>query len=536
MTLFIEKTIKFLGKADNPASLDLLRPFLVSDDVKLRGLAFESMYLKRDSAVFLELFDAYLSDRKRWDSSPQVTKDRLGKIVQAVLRSGNLEKMKVARDLAVELRIYEAMTPFLASLESIEQPLADFAAESIYILGELFYKDLSSVTGVDRANLDRQRIWLATELEGAAKRYAVHHRAEPLQALLMITKKDYPPFQSIMQDIHSAACGKVVEILSTDEKPGYYRLLLGYIDDPDSPGLIDSILQQKTAPQFVRNFLKVIGPNPTDEAKKSLQRFNSFDWLRLDNPDLFSLVEGNEAAFVRLITNMTIQRSLLLALFRLIFKHGGIEGRRAAAEVLRMYPGDDFNALVMDIVNDTDPIVCSHLIRIIKGRNIKDADSIVIAFANRNDETINKTIFEVMPDYRIESFVARMGQYSDSEARKIGQIVRIIDGNVQNLLGNEIASFIPLRRAIACDAIRHTGMAYDFQKELYKIAESDDETQPRVAAIRALSEVLTKEAIVILQNAMQDRSPLIREAAKEWSKRWMENYQAAQNQSQKPNG
>ncbi len=165
--------------------------------------------------------------------------------------------------------------------------------------------------------------------------------------------------------------------------------------------------------------------------------------------------------------------------------------------------------------------------RIVKHRNFPEADTIVSSFVERNDPEINKTLFELMPDYRIDAFLSRMSQYSEATAYSTGKIVRSVDPNTSKILANEVASFMPVRRQLACDAIRFTGMGRDFVDNLCKIAETDDETNVRIAALNALADVLVKEAIVTLQDAMQDKSFVIREAAAASAQKWMTRYREA---------
>lgn len=521
MTPFLEKTIKYLGKCENPAAIELLRPLLAGDDLKVRGLAFEGLYIKRDPEILRELFAEFVANPERWQNVPQVTPERLGKMVQAVLESNDMEQIRAAVPIIRQFKIFEAMTSFVTLLESSDNDSAKFGAEGIMMLGEMFYTELlGAATPTDRSNLDRKRQWITSELDGVAKRYSVHGFDEPIKALLLVSKKDYETFQSITADFHSSVCKRMMEILATENHPGYYRLLLSFVDDPDSPPAIDLILADKQEPLFVQNLLKVVGNNPDENAKKGLRRLKGFTWLRPNNPQLPELIKDLEVPFIRLITSMALPREELLALFRFMMNKGTPEGRRAAAEALRPYPGDDFNALILEVIDDPDPTVCAHLLRILKNRGVKEADAIIARCVERNSEIVNKTIYDLMPDYRIDSFLSRMGQYPESQARDYGRIVCRVDPNTVKIIGNEISSFVPLRRAIACDAARFTGLCAHFKEQLYKIGESDEEASTRAAAFRALSELLTKEAFIVLQNGTTDRSLAVREAAELAVRHW----------------
>jgi HEAT repeat protein len=71
-----------------------------------------------------------------------------------------------------------------------------------------------------------------------------------------------------------------------------------------------------------------------------------------------------------------------------------------------------------------------------------------------------------------------------------------------------------------------TGFAKDFLPRIIEIAEEDDELPVRLAAISALSTILTKEALEALRNLMHDRVTDVRDAVAIAVKDWAAAYRA----------
>lgn len=527
MNSFQEKTLKFLAESDDPAALELLRPLMDSSDWDFRRFAFDGLYTKGDTALYIELFRYFSKDPVNWKKCPAVTPERLGKIVVNALRSEELTLIQHAAKVVQEFRVYEALGAYVAMLEGIDLDQAKFAAQEISRLGEMFYEDLKNAPPSERTNLDRKRQWFTAELDGPVKHYSMHGMDEPIRALLLVTRKDYETFQNVTRDIHSAACKRLMEILESDTNPGFYRLLLSFVIDGDAPAAMDSLIVKKTEPQFVRNLLLTIGPKVSDTDKKALKRFKDFAWMDLPPETIKETIGDQDIPFIHLITSMTLTREKLLAMFAFVFKNLGVDGRRLAAESLKQYPGDDFNNLMLEACTDEDSQVVATFLRILKGRQAGNVDQVILKCTERNDQLLNNTICELMPEYRIEGLIQRMSSLTERGARELGAIVGKVDPNTRKVIENELGSYVGVRRQVAIDCVRFLGYGVEYEKKIIALAESDSETAVRVTAFKALSEILTKDVVMALRTATTDKSLAIREASTDALKNWMERYQKA---------
>ncbi|MGL4942205.1 MAG: HEAT repeat domain-containing protein [Thermoguttaceae bacterium] len=529
MNPFQEKTLQFLVQSEDPAALELLRPLLYSDDWGVRRFAFEGMYLSGDPAIHIEFFREFVRDPKGWrEHCPPLTDDRLGKVVMNALRSEDMSLVREAAVIAADFRLYDALGAYVPMIEGLDLKQAEFAAKQILRLGELFYEDLVNAPPAERANLDRKRAWFSAELDAPVKHYAVHKMDEPLRALLMVTKKEFETFQNVTRDIHSDACKRLMEILDNDQNPGFFRLLLSFILDSEAPPAMDALIVKKTEPRFVRNLLLTVGTKIGDTEKKALKRFRDFAWMSLPPDQLLAVIGDQEIPFVMLLTAMTLPREKLVEMFSFVLKNLGVEGRRVAVDLLKQYPGDDFNNLLLSCIEDSDPQVVSSILRILRGRNFQGCDALLLKCVERNDPVINATVYDLAPEYRIEGLIQRMSQLTESGARELGAVVGRVDTNTRRVVETELGSYIGVRRQVALDCIRYLGYGKDYETKVISLAETDTETSVRVAAFRVLAEVLTKDAVMTIKQAMSDKSLAIREAATEALRNWMARYNAAQ--------
>lgn len=527
MTSALFKTITFLAKSDNPAAIDLLRVLLDNkSDPEITEHVFLALYRKHNHDIYMELFLRFLKEEKEWKDSKFITPDRLTKLAGEAFTSGDDRMMQLATQIILRHKLYESIPLLLSFVESHREDWAVLSSKTALALAESFYETLLHCgSELERRNMDRQREWFTQQLEQSVRSYTMHGMIDVLKAYLIVAKKEYGSFLSILGDHLSKVSKAIVKLLEEGEHGSFIRLLLSFIDDPESPALVDNILSGKDDPRFIKNFLVTIGAPPTQQAKTALKRFKSIKWVQLDDPDkLLATIEGAEPCFVHLVSNISIPKETLAELYRFVFKRCSAEARRAAVECLRTLPTEEFSQILVDAVQDPDPIVCSEALRIVKSRNVKDVDQIIMRCVDRPEKEVLDAIYDLLPDFHIEAYLQKIDQLPEPIAKTFGKIVRKIDPSTEKYLGEEISSFAPFRRQAAATAIHRIGIESEFQASLCRLALEDEETNVRVAACTALSELMTKEAIQTLQEAMHDKTYAIRTAAANAVQHWMSLY------------
>lgn len=532
-TLFQDKTIKFLGKSSNPASNEILLQLLNHSVDRIRCLAFDCLYLRKDSELYLLLFKCFIQDKAYWLATKSLQRDRLFRLTDTAFRNKDEALHDAAATVILEQKLYETLPSVLANLEGTDEKRAQESRAMVLKLSELLYAELLNSSELERRNFDKRREWFIEQLDAPVKRYAVHGIDEILQSLLIVTKKSYATMMTLANDHRSAAGKRISEFLLNGQHGSYIRLLLSYLDDPDSPAVIDEILVTRSDAFFVRKMLESVGVNPAQEFQDALKRFRSFAWLTPRNPALPELVEGLEVCAVQLLQASSFPKYQLIALYRFFLDRPSVESRRAAANAVRRLVGDDVNSMLLNYVNNSDAETASIVFRILKSRGVKELDAQLDQLISRRELEIKKAIYETTPEFHIETFASRISQMTEQTAKTIGHYVYRIDPNTTVVIRDDLLSPIPVRRLSACLAAAATGLSAQFIKRLIELAETDDEVNVRCAALSALSTLLTKESVETIKHLVEDKSMVIRNAASVALKKWMASYQAAVSNSAK---
>jgi HEAT repeat protein len=523
MAKAIDKTLHFLGKCENPAAVDILKKLLENDDWKIREKAFSALLLRNDPDLDRELFVRYLLDEDFWQESEVVTPEKLTRLVNHAMQSTDKRMVKKSIELASKKELFEAIPALGRALEDEDPAIGEPAAAAIQSLATQFYEKLRTAnSAVDRRNMDRLREWITNELDTPVRQYINHGYIEPVMAFITLAKRTNPNLITILNDVHGEAHKAVIDILKESSDGGAIRLLLSFLDYPDSPPAVDLVIKQRCDKKFVTNLLDMVGLEPSETMRGALKRFKEFDWIHPENEHLLEVIANHEDKFINLVTNATLERESVMEMFELVFKHGSVHGRRQAAAMMRRYRGEDANKLMLKAVHDPDAEVTATLIREIATRNLKDAQQILMTFVDRPEPEIKEAIYETMPELRIETYLQKLEQMTEHTAEQMGRIVRHIDPYAKKRVNEEMSGFSPVRRKIAVDAARYMGLGGELEELLCKIAEDDDEVNVRIQACLALADVLSKSAFDSLRYAANDRNVGVQRAAREALVTWQE--------------
>jgi HEAT repeat protein len=170
MSLFQAKTIKFLGKNPNSAAVEVLVKLLVNPDNRLRTLAFEALFLRKEQALYVLLFKYFVKDEEFWTHQEMLTPERLSRIADAAFRSDTNAVRQDAARAVIQYKLYESVPTVLMYLEGKDDTWAKKAQEMILQLSELFYSDLLAAPESERRNFDNKREWFVQQLDGPIKR------------------------------------------------------------------------------------------------------------------------------------------------------------------------------------------------------------------------------------------------------------------------------------------------------------------------------------------------------------------------------
>jgi HEAT repeat protein len=203
--------------------------------------------------------------------------------------------------------------------------------------------------------------------------------------------------------------------------------------------------------------------------------------------------------------------------FRLIdhlMAGGKTKGRRAAALALAAFTGAEANALAMRALADDDPHVQAAVLSQIRNRGIPGALPKLIEMIDSPHEVIRDAAQGSLGEFSFRRFLAAYDMIDEEVRRSTGMLVKKIDPTTIPMLKEQLSSKSRTRRLRSL-SLAATIDAVDELGDMIIGLLSDGDHLVRGEAARALAGGRSPAVIAALEEALDDSSTAVREAAAE---------------------
>ncbi len=551
MSIGLEATFQYLTKTDNPVALELLEAALDCPYGPVREKALSALLARPNRAVHRKLFDrldqldaqckAILTNRpdrlvavvgeifaslKRQKNSPHRSSSSKDSPKDESSISGGQGAAKESSEgvdcnprdfvracqVVRELALYETLPNLVQVVESAAPRVVTLAAQTVLDLVKAFYTELSSSSTSARRDIQGLRMRMTDALQAAASTYSRHGRQELLEAFLLVAKPQNVVLRRILHDPKEPARVPVLDILTRSPENGVFRLLLGFLEDPQSPQAALEILGQRTDSRFIQIWAEEAGYPTRASWQDALKRIRRILWAEPRHPIWPELDGKAQAGAVGLMMSSKMDRTGVLQVLEYLLQEGKPEGRRAAAGALVHFSGPQADALILQSLNDPDPWVQAECIRQLRPRNIPEALSLLVRVADSEEPTVRQALQEALPEFTCKKFLATFDHLPDELRQTAGYLVRKIDLDAPNILLAEVQNRSPVRRRRAVEAASAMGTVPELEYAIIPLLQDEDH-RVRVAAAKALADCRSQPTWEALRDALFDRSMVVREEA-----------------------
>lgn len=510
----LDKTFLHLASSPNFAAAQIVFAALRSEYLDIRQKAFAAALKMNNAALLRGAFLQFAGDVDSLEqlaaSNPRDLERLASKIVTAQDTSLGVQACEVIESH----RLYGTLPALITRFRSHDDPLLPVAAKTVLGLANSFHNELAEAEDVfARRDLDRQRDWIATQLEQPVRNFDAHEREEPVEAFLVVARRENDTLLSILEDNHSHCHDTMVSILGSSASGGVIRLLLSFVSYRETPTAVSHVISSRTDVRFVRNLLELIGETPSLDTIQDLSRLEPADWCVPGHALFTQLPASLQANALEFLRYTCRDRAQVLAMIKFLFESGSQHGRRAAARFLNKCTGKEADQLVIEGLKDEDPLVRATLVREIRARDIAESMSLLMRMADeKNDLQVREAIQESLPEFQLGPFLRKFEQLPEQTIERLGRIVRKVDIRVRDKLREEMNSISPLNRRRAVLASLAMELTEDLEAPIVNLVEDEDH-RVRIAACEALGSVHTRLSFNALRAALNDRSPVVRRSA-----------------------
>jgi HEAT repeat protein len=510
----LETTFEVLSTTRNEAAVRVLVPAVDSACAAIRQRALRAILARRSPAGHRELLRRLHTLDK---PSQEILREHLARMAQALRDAVVGSDPQLCANgcrAAVWFREYDLIPALVNALENPSNPNAALAGKTLLqLVGRLYAELAGPRRGGGGRDCETIRRRVLTALEGSIERFSGHRRREILEAFLLLVGRDNAVLKRILEDPHNPAFFTLIDVLSNSSASGVIGLLLAFLDRRWAPSAALDVVARRCDFKFLRYLLRKTGEEPSAALKQNLKRIESIPWLG-DGPGLLDqLEEAAQHAAIRLLMLSGVPRTRAFPIVRYLLREGKPLGRRAAAEALKEFQGSEANALALEALDDEDPDVQAQVAVQLRGRGIVGALPRLVRMIDSPHAVVREAVRTSLREFSFQRFLTAFDMLDDQVRKSTGMLVKKIDPDTIPGLHDEMESRVRPRRLRAV-AI---AMAIDVVGELEETLTGllyDDDHLVRAEAAKALARGDSRRSWQALEEALNDRSPVVQEAAR----------------------
>ena len=513
MNQSLQKTLQFLARTENEAAVEVLIAALDSPFQPTAHGAVAALLQRRSPSGHKEVF------RRLPRLDPQCRQivvqnaDRLTPVIDEVLENSGPTEAAAACEAALAYRLYAVIPALARAIVKSASANTGVMAQTILQLADQFYAELAGAhLAAAQSELTAARERFTSALEDAVRKFHRHREPAVVEAFLILAKKSNITLWHLLTHPDEAAYDTLLDLLAHSQRGGVIRLLLGFLDDPQTPRAVLQVLARRSDAKYLESLMRTIGPRPSKAVADNLARMEKLAWAPPECHVLQELSEEAQEAAVRAVMACGMAPDAKLQCLAEVLGWGKPAARRAAAQSLTEFDNPQSTALVLKHLDDPDPEVRAHLLVQLRPRNVPGALAKLIAMADCPEPVVREALRRALPEFSVETFLANFDEMDEITRSTAGLLVRKIDCQIADKLRAEMQVLSPVRRRRAVLAAQAMGAVADLEDTIAQLI-NDEDHMVRIAAAAALAQGKSLVTWEALRDALLDRSYLVKEAA-----------------------
>jgi len=513
MSQGLAATFKVLTHTDNEAAVGVLLAALDCPHPPVQEGALRALLNRRSPQGGREILRRLDGLSPRWKEIIGRYHGRLTGTLRDTIVGTDEEMAERGCRAAVWFREYDLVPALLNVIEGRSGAPADLAADTLLKLVDALYDELAAPRDyADRRDPHRVRERLVESLGASIRRFERHKRREAIEAFLLLAHRDDVVLQDVLRDPHHAAFVAMMGVLLHGGRGGVMRLLLGFLDDAAAPSSALSAIARRNDRKFVGYLMRKIGHQPSAAAAQNLKRIKSIPWLCEGSGLLEELDDASQHGAVRLAMSCGIPRLKAFSTIEHVLRRGNTGGRRAAAVALEEFQGAAANSLALAALDDPDPQVQASAALQLRHRGVPGAMTRLLALVDSPHAVVRRAVRESLAEFSFSRFLASFDVLDDEVRRSTGLLVKRIDPESVPLLRIELRSKMRTRRLRGLAVAEIADLVEPLEREVVALLDDDDHLV-RAGAAAALARADSETSRLVLEAALEDTSPRVRETA-----------------------
>lgn len=508
-------TLELLKSTKNEAAVGLLIPALESAHQAIQEAALEALLARRSEAGQKEIIRRLHTIDARWKAIIEAHHGLMSQALRDAVLATEPQLCANGCHAALWFREFDLIPALINAAEDEANPNRDLVAATLLSLTDTLYDELAAPRDYrNRRDPQLVRRHVVGSLEESVKRYPKHKLATIVEAYLLLAHRDNAVLKQILTDPMNPSYLPVIQILTHSQRGGVIRLVLSFLDDPTAPSSAITLIAHRGDPRFIECLARKIGAELSAAAAANLKKIENIAWLQAEPTILDTLDDAAQVGALQLALRSATSRRVVLRMVEHLLQKGRPGGRQAAAAALAQFNGSEANALCLQAIGDSDPVVQANAVRQLRQRGIPGALTRLVEMLESPHEVVRSAVREGLAEFNFKRFLAAFDMLEPEVRSSTGGMVRKIDPDATAQLEEELLTKSRTRRLRAIAVAVAMGAVPSLERPLLDRL-ADEDHLVRAEAARALVQCPSPAVRESLVAACGDRSVIVQEAAEE---------------------
>lgn len=513
MTTGLDATFNLLSTTPNEAAAPVLISALDSENSEIRKFAAQGLLQRNSRRGEKAILHRLHENDPQWRSILREYPGRMTTALRDAVVGDNPQNFENACRAILWLREFQIATTLVTVMEDPKSHFVDGAAQTLLGLARILYEELARPRDYSvRRDPQNERRKLLAPIEASLARFRTHQRREVVEAFLMLVHRDDLVLQKLIHDPQHPAYLVTLDVLTHSQHGGISRLLLSFLDDAKAPRIVLKLVARRGDLRFVQRLLDRFSEDRSANFLANLKRLESVSWIPNDVQMIRRLEPNHQSMLASFAQATGISHHDRFELVRNLLDVGTPQGRADAVRCLMHYSSSEADQLVLRALEDTDEAVLAEAALQLRERSITGALSRAIQLLDHDSERVREAARKNLAEFTAERYIESFDSMSEQAKRFTGELVLKVDPSIVDLIQRELRSPSRAARLRAMEMARDIGAVNILLSELIGNLDENDHVI-RQSAVDTLGRSADPRAIAAIRRALNDQSPIVREAA-----------------------
>lgn len=449
--------------------------------------------------------------------------ERFDAVLRQMLIQGSEDQRRDGLDAVRWLHAVDQIPQLIQLLCRDDLPEIDAVGACLIDLISLVDEDVrqTSVTDAARNMVLARRDRALMHLDQAiSQRYESLILKDPvIEGILILGPAQHNTVKKVLWQAAADCRDRAGKMLLASSHPKIMRQVLENLKQSYPHPKAFEAVSTRTDIEFLCELIGASHLKSTPTLAKNLKQIEHLAWLECPRPPFDLIPSSLQPAMLALVYSTNVSPEFKALAQEWLLRHGGPEGRMAAAERAAVVDEDVLQDVLVESLDAADEHVQAWAISQLRQHAVPETFGLLLERLDSPLPEVRAAVRAELSDFNLERVLGLLGELDSATALRVGELVRKTDLQACEKLLHDLRHAIRPKRIRAAHAIVRLGFQHQLLQPLLDLASDQDFLIRRTMA-EVLGGVLEPEVGPVLDRLAEDSHPRVRDAALRMAAVW----------------